>query len=60
MIDVATGSTCTKFVVVDPALIEAVVGIQIGALKKVQERPSMDLAALQAALNTFTDYGEQQ
>ena len=60
-LDVIDVATCnTKSVAVDPAFIEAVVGIQTGALKKVQEKPSMDLAALQATLNTFTDYGEQR
>ena len=57
VIDVATGNK--KSVAVDPALIEAVVGIQTGVLKKVQDNPSMDLEALRAALNTFTDYEEQ-
>ena len=57
MVDVATGSTMS--VAVDPAFVEAMVGIQSGALKKVQEETPMDLAALQATLNTLTDYGDQ-
>ena len=58
VMDVTTGSK--KSVAVDPAFVEAMVGIQSGTLKKVQEKPSIDLAALQATLNTLTDYGEQQ
>ena len=57
MVDVATGSTMS--VAVDPAFVEAMVGIQAGTLKKVQEKSPMDLAALQATLNTLTDYGDQ-
>ena len=57
MVDVATGSK--KLVAVDPAFVEAMVGIQSGTLKKVQEKSPMDLTALQATLNTLTDYGDQ-
>ena len=54
VMDVATGSK--KSVAVDPAFVEAMVGIQAGTMKKVQETSPMDLAALQATLNTLTDY----
>ena len=57
MVDVATGTN--KSVAVDPAFVEAMVGIQSGTMKKVQETSPMDLAALQATLNTLTDYGDQ-
>ena len=57
VVDVATRST--QSVAVDPAFVEAMVGIQSRALKKVQEKPSMDLAPLQATLNTLTDYSGQ-
>ena len=57
VVDVATGNK--KSVAVDPAFVEAMVGIQSGALKRVQETTPMDLAALKAALNTLTDYGDQ-
>ena len=53
----ATGNK--KSVAVDPAFVEPMVGIHTGALKKVQEKPCMDLAALQATLTTLTDYGDQ-
>ena len=59
-LDVVDVATCTKSVAVDPAFVQAMVGIQSGTLKKVQEKPSMDLVALQAILNILTDYGEQQ
>ena len=57
VVDVATGNK--KSVAVDPAFVEAMVGIQSGTLKKVQEMAPMNLAALQATLDTLTDYGDQ-
>ena len=54
VVDVATGSK--KSVAVDPAFVEAMIGIQAGTVKKVQEKSPMSLDALQATLDTLTDY----
>ena len=54
VVDVATGSK--KSVAVDPAFVEAMIGIQAGTVKKAKENAPMSLDALQASLDNLTDY----